>query len=142
MDTGDDIPTEASVASLARALLAPLRRDWRASLALFVLVTGAVSVGVLRSPPLYEAEASLMVRVGREYAYRPEADQAESGRMPSLAEMVHSEVEILSSADLAEQVVRALGLARLAPEIVEREPDPELATRRAVLQFRQATRVR
>ena len=128
-------------ADLLAALLRPLLRAWPLVVGVGLLTTAAVAARVLRTPPRYAAEASLLVRVGREYAYRPAAEQAESVRMPSLAEMVHSEVEILSAADLAEQVVRALGVARLYPESAA-ELDPELAVRLAVLRFRQVTRIR
>jgi uncharacterized protein involved in exopolysaccharide biosynthesis len=137
----DEVPRAARAAP-ARGLPALL---WRGKLTLalvFLLVTGVVAFEALGTPPLFAAEASLVVRVGREYAYRPETGGNDSVRMPSLSEMVNSEVEILTSRDLAEQVVRQLGVAALFPELVELEPDPDLAVERGVLLLRQATKVR
>ena len=129
-------------ANPARELVAALWRGKRTILLVWALVSGAVALGVLCAPPLFEAEASLIVRLGREYVYRPETGRPETARMPSLAEMVNSEVEILSGRGLAEQVVRELGVARLYPALLEDEPDPELVVERAVLRFRGATSVR
>jgi len=126
----------------ARELLSALWRGKLTILLVFALVTGAVAFGTLRTPPLFEAESSLMVRIGREYVYRPEVGRTESARTPSLTEMVNSEVEILSSRDLAEQVVRQLGVQLMYPDLVDLEPDPQRAAEMAVLRFRQAAAIR
>jgi uncharacterized protein involved in exopolysaccharide biosynthesis len=126
----------------ARELLASLVRGKWTALAVFVVVTGLATWTTLREPPLYEAEASLMVRIGREYVYHSEVGRSESARTPSLSEIVNSEVEILSSRDLAEQVVHEMGVERLYPELLELVPDPHLAAEIAVLQFRKAASIR
>ena len=108
----------------------------------FLIVTAVVTIGALTAPPTFQAESSLMVRIGREYIYRPEIGRSEAARMPSLAEMVNSEVEILSSHDLAEQVVEELGVELLYPDLLELEPDPMLAIEKATLRFRNAVSVR
>ena len=108
----------------------------------FLIVTAVVTIGALTAPPTYNAESSLMVRIGREYIYRPEIGRSEAARMPSLSEMVNSEVEILSSHDLAEQVVEELGVELLYPDLLELEPDPMLAVEKAVLRFRGSVTVR
>lgn len=126
----------------ARELLAILERGKWTVLLVFLGVTGLAVLGTLRAQPLYEAESSLMVRIGREYVYRSEVGRLESARMPSLSEMVNSEVEILSSRDLAEQVVRTLGVEHLYPEVLEVEDDPDIATEMAVLRFRGASSIR
>jgi uncharacterized protein involved in exopolysaccharide biosynthesis len=126
----------------ARELLAILARGKWTALSVFAVVTGLVTWGTLREKPLYEAESSLMVRIGREYVYRPEVGRTETARTPSLSEMVNSEVEILSSRDLAEQVVRQIGVEHLYPELLELVPDPNTAAEMAVLKFRKAATVR
>jgi uncharacterized protein involved in exopolysaccharide biosynthesis len=105
-----------------------------------VLVSGATAVATLSTTPLFAAESSLIVRIGREYIYRPESGP-DTVRMPSLTEMVNSEVGILESRDLAESVVRQMGVARLYPDLIEQEPDPERAVARGVAAFRGATDV-
>lgn len=126
----------------ARELFAILGRGKWVFLAVFLGVTGAVVWATLRTLPVYEAEASLLVRIGREYVYRPEVGKSESGRTPSLSEMVNSEVEILSSRDLAEQVVRELSVAKLYPKVLEVQSDPEIAIEMAVLFFRRSASIR
>src|SRR5262245_54584347 len=124
MAQADGVETPAGgQANPARELLAVVARSKLTISIVFVLVTGAVTFGTLRTPSVYDAEASLMVRIGREYVYRPEVGRSETARMPTLSEMVNSEVEILSSRDLAEQVVRQIGVPILYPELAELEPD-------------------
>src|SRR5262245_35001921 len=115
------VPEAAS--NPATELLAVLRRGLRTIVIVTAVVSGLVVFGVLRSPPMFEAEASLLVRLGREYIYRPEVGPNENPRTPSLSEMVNSEVEILSSRDLAEQVVKELGVQKLYPDVLADEPD-------------------
>jgi excisionase family DNA binding protein len=124
------------------AFLAMLRRNLPTIAVVCLLVTGAIAAAILVAPQRYEAEARLMVRLGREYVFRPEAGGADSPRAPSLSEMVNSEVEILSSRELAEEVIRALGVEQLYPEILDVERDPEAATALALPKFRGATSIR
>lgn len=128
--------------NLTRELLAVLARGKWTILSVFLLVTGIVTLGVLNTPPQFEAMASLMVRMGREYVYRSEVGRADQARTPSISEMVNSEVEILSSGDLAKQVVRELGVEKLYPEILEVEADGERAVDIAALRFRQSASIR
>src|SRR5688572_21456766 len=128
--------------SAARELLAILARGKWIVLVVFLGVSGLVTLGTLSEKPLFEAESSLMVRIGREYIYRPEVGRNETARIPSLSEMVNSEVEILSSRDLAEQVVREIGVARLYPELAEVAADEQLAVDMAVLRFRRSASIR
>lgn len=138
-------PPEPSVApapAAGPAFLAMLRRNLPTMAVVCLLVTGAVAVAILVAPERYEAEARLMVRLGREYVFRPEAGGADASRAPSLSEMVNSEVEILSSRELAEEVIRAIGVDELYPEILDVERDPDAATALAVPKFRGATSIR
>jgi uncharacterized protein involved in exopolysaccharide biosynthesis len=136
-------PVRAAEENPARELVNILARGKWTVLLVFLIVTGVVAYGALRARPLFKAESSLMVRIGREYVYRPEVGRSETGgRMPSLSEMVNSEVEILSSRDLAEAVVRELGVERLFPKLLELDPDRELAISRGVGLFRAASSVR
>jgi len=119
-----------------------LRRRRATFFVVFLIVTSAATVGALSTPVTYKAESSLLVRMGREYVYRPEVGRTESARTPSLSEIVNSEVEILASRDLAELVVGELGVERLYPELEGPGPDAYLGREKAVLRFREATTVR
>ncbi len=134
--------TSAGMANPAQEFASILVRRKGTILFVFLLVTGIVAAGAVTAPPNFKAESSLLVRIGREYIYRPEVGRTESSRIPSLSEMVNSEVEILSSRDLAEQVVEELGVETLYPELLELEPEPLVAAERAVLRFRGSVHVR
>jgi uncharacterized protein involved in exopolysaccharide biosynthesis len=126
----------------AREFLRILLRGWLTILLVFALVTGVVAYGAVKTPPMYKAESSLLVRIGREYIYRSEVGRTDAARGPSLSEMVNSEVEILSSRDLADQVVTEIGYQNLYPELVELEADPRIAAEKAVLKLRGAASIR
>ncbi len=136
-------PVAALAGNPAAELAAILRRRKGTIFFVFVVVTAVVAIGAFNIPPAYTAESSLMVRIGREYIYRSEVGRGtEAARMPSLSEMVNSEVEILSSHDLAEQVVKELGVELLYPDLLELEPDPDRALDKAVMRFRGGVAIR
>ncbi|MFI4935246.1 MAG: GumC family protein [Caulobacterales bacterium] len=64
---------------------------------------------------LYPAHSSVLVRLGQEYVYEPRAGDAGRGATPDNDHVLQSETEILGSDTLKAQVVRKLGVARLAP---------------------------
>ena len=76
----------------------------------------------LLMPPTFEAQASLMVKIGREHMYRSEF----GGITPALPfdqeRIVESEIQILSSRDLTQRVIETLGIAAIYPEISEKPP--------------------
>jgi uncharacterized protein involved in exopolysaccharide biosynthesis len=129
-------------ANPAQEVVAILGRRRHLVLSVFLLVTSVVAVGAMRTPPVFVAESSLLVRMGREYIYRPEVGRADTARTPSLSEIVNSEVEILSSRDLAELVVVQLGIEKLYGSLLELGLDPAVTREMAVMRFRQATSVR
>ena len=76
----------------------------------------------------YKAQTRILVQTGREFEVAPDkGNQAPTG-VPYITkqEIVNSEVEILSSRDLAESVIRAVGLKRIYPGIADDgDPEPE-----------------
>lgn len=58
----------------------------------------------------YTAEARLSVLLGDEYVYSPTIGASGAGSSPKQEQILQSEVEILTSSQVAERVVRALGL--------------------------------
>ena len=63
----------------------------------------------------YPAQASILVRLGPEYVYEPSMGDAARGAIPTTDQLIQSEVEILSSADLKRRVIGVLGLERVFP---------------------------
>jgi len=115
-----------------------LRRRWWVILLVFVVVTGTVAYAASITPPVYTAKTSLMIRVGREFIYRPEVGTPQTNRTLSINEMVNSEIEILSSRDLANQVVAEIGVEKLYPKLLEDAPDMQVAFERAVHLFQRS----
>jgi uncharacterized protein involved in exopolysaccharide biosynthesis len=82
---------------------------------LAILILGFAAAFTLKT--VYPADASVLVRLGQEYVYEPRAGDAARGAVPEADAVIQSEVEILSSAQLKQQVIDQIGLPRLYPAI-------------------------
>lgn len=96
-------------------------------------------------PPTYEAQSSLMVKIGREHMYRSEF----GGMTPALPydqeRIVESEIQILSSRDLSQRVIETLGIQLMYPDIWDDPPGnitPLEAAIRAMQDHLSVTKVR
>lgn len=67
----------------------------------------------------YPAQASLLIQLGQEYVYEPNAGDAARGAVPDNDALVQSEVEILQSTQLRERVLRRIGLAVAYPDLAK-----------------------
>lgn len=107
-----------------RSVLAALRKH-KALFAVVALVTlAAVVAGTLMLTPLYEANAVVMVQLGREYS-----QQLTVGGQPAILNRdpqaaLNTELQILLSRDLTEAVVERLGVETLYPRLAE-SPESE-----------------
>ena len=81
-------------------------------LAIFVVGLGAA----VTMKTKYPATSSILVRLGQEYVYEPSVGDAARGAAPTTDQIIQSEVEILSSAELRRRVLLGLGMARVFPE--------------------------
>lgn len=100
-----------------RELLSILFKEKRTIIIVFCgLFLSAIGVSYLTTP-VYEAEARLLIKSGRELQIRAEPGQA-SPIVPTttMQEIVNSEVQILTSRDLLGQVIERIGLERLYPD--------------------------
>jgi uncharacterized protein involved in exopolysaccharide biosynthesis len=89
----------------------------------FFTVAATVTVGTFLLPPTYQAEARLLVRMGRENVYRSEVGGDKSQILSvNNEEIVNSETNILTSRDLIEKVVSSLTIAQLYPDLAESTP--------------------
>ncbi len=90
-----------------------------------VLPLAAIGIGYLVTPQ-YEADASLMVKTGREYSLSSQIGEGQP--VPpavTKVEIINSEVEILSSHKLAQDTIDAVGLATIFPDIADSDDTPE-----------------
>ncbi len=81
----------------------------------------------------YPAESSLLVRLGDEYVYHPQVGEAASGVVPENDQVIQSEVEILSSSQLKEEVINRIGLATLYPALAHGYDHGSSADRQAAM---------
>jgi uncharacterized protein involved in exopolysaccharide biosynthesis len=98
----------------------------RGALAASFLVpfVGAVALSFV-PPRIYTAEARLLALIGQEYVFRPDVGEAGAGMALDAAAITKSEVEILQSRSLAEEVLEAVGPTVLYPDLaVPEEPSP------------------
>lgn len=103
-----------------RDLLAILFKHKAKILIVFFSVVVVVTVGSFLMSPTYEAKSSVLVKFGRENLYRPEVGDKEPiisvGQQNE--EVLNSEVEILTSRDLADKVIAAIGVEKLYPDLL------------------------
>jgi len=94
----------------------------------FLAVFLPAAIYTFIAEPLYEAEASIMVKMGREYINQPEIGTADRGQ-PVMSlnqeEVVNSEIQILSNRDLIEKVLTTMKLESVYPKLLEK-PAPDV----------------
>jgi uncharacterized protein involved in exopolysaccharide biosynthesis len=125
-----------------RAYLSMIYRRKFTVLSVFLLTTTAVSLGAILFPSQFTAQSTLIVRLGREFTYRPELGESAAPPALKLTEFVNSVVEILTSRELSRHVVEELGIDKLYPSILEDEPDQKKATAKAVGELQSHTAVK
>ena len=107
-----------------------------AILTIFLATVITVTVGSFLMSPTYEAKSSLLVKFGREFVYRPEV----GNKVPMTTtfneeEAVNSEINILTSQDIIEQVIKTIKLENIYPDLVENPPSRMTPMEAAVITF-------
>jgi uncharacterized protein involved in exopolysaccharide biosynthesis len=106
---GSGVRVQLSAADLTRMLL---RELWLMA-AIFSIIS---LIGISFAMTLqreYKASARLSILLGEEYVFSPRVGAAGEGAVPKQEQIVQSEVEVLTSQQVAERTVRAVGLDRL-----------------------------
>jgi uncharacterized protein involved in exopolysaccharide biosynthesis len=85
--------------------------------AVFAVLFGLGLAFAMTLPTLYKANSSLLVKLGQEYVYQPRAGDAGRGAVLDNDQVIQAEIEILSSAQLKQQVIQSIGMKRLFPEL-------------------------
>ncbi len=95
---------------------------WRAKwlmAAVFTAVALAAAPVIVHLPTKYEAKSRLLVSIGEEYVFRPRVGADGAGLTPEFEQLVQSEIELMRSPVVADQVIERFGLARLYPDFLE-----------------------
>ncbi len=109
-----------------------LWRERHLMIAVFLLIFALGIAAALTLKTVYSAQSSLLVRLGQEYVYEPRAGDAARGAVPDSGQVISSEVEILSSAQLKQRVIDRIGLDRLYPDLADGYDQATPAERRKI----------
>jgi len=106
-------------------------------LVIFSAVTTVVGLGTLTSEPVYQAKSSFLVKPWKEDAPRPgiEPGSGNTNVMLSQDELINTEVQILTGRELAEKVVRTLGVSAIYPSLAKTDTKTVTSIAAAVEQF-------
>ena len=105
-----DTPTASSL-GMADILFAVFKHKWKILVGALIGFLAALAVLIFDSP-MYESHAKLLVRYVLE---RTPIDPVDASSGKTSDNVIGSEVEILTSWDLAMQVAEAIGVKRLLP---------------------------
>jgi uncharacterized protein involved in exopolysaccharide biosynthesis len=86
-----------------------------------ILTLGIAAAMTLKTS--YTAYSSISVRLGQEYVYQPRSGDAGRGALPTMDDVVQTEVEIMQSRPVAEKAIQTVGLARLYPKLNKGDKD-------------------
>lgn len=111
------------------------RYKW-AMAGVFAFIAGSITVLTFVLPEIYESEAKVMVKLGRESLFGSDpavsaaGSQNSGGASTSLAFQVNSQMELLNNAYLAERVVDRIGAAEFLGDADPAESDAEALEQR------------
>lgn len=87
-------------------------------LTVFLTVVVTVTAASFLLTPVYKAESSILVKIGREYLNRPELGNNAPVLTVNQEEATNSELQILKNRDLIEKVITTLRLENIYPELL------------------------
>jgi len=116
-----------------RDILNVLFKHQRKILLTFLVIVAVATVNAFFATPVFETQSSILIKFGREYAYRPEVGEDRPPVALDRQDLINSEIEILMSRDLIDQVVQKIGIERLYPGLDEPPPLFSMDTLRAAL---------
>ena len=129
---------EPQTTTSLREFLTVLFKHKQKIVVMFLATVVMVTVGSFLLSPTYEAQSTLMVKFGREYIYRPEVGPEGSTisfHSFNQEEAINSEIQILTSRDLIEQVITTLGLEKMYPDLIKNPPQKISPMEAAVFHF-------
>lgn len=110
-------------------------------LAVFLAVVMIGTIVTLLTTPVYESEASILVKIGREYLNHPEIGNNAPVMSLNQEEVINSEIQILKNRDLIEKVIASLTLEKIYPELLKNPAAKNKPMDAAILRFQKALKV-
>jgi polysaccharide biosynthesis protein PslE len=104
--------------------------------AAFLATFITVSIGTLMVPRIYESTSSILIKFGREYVYRPEVGEKPTNvPRTEMVGIIHAETQIITSKDLIDRVIGAVGLQQIYPDLASSSgPAVQESARRRFMQ--------
>jgi uncharacterized protein involved in exopolysaccharide biosynthesis len=122
--------------SLRDVLAILFKHKYKILISFVVIAIGTVVMAFLMAPPkLFVARAVLMVKFGREFTSVSEVGQ--DRQSISQSAIITTEMQILTSADIAGKVVEAMGPYTLYPDLAKSQVSGKALLEVAATQFRQ-----
>jgi uncharacterized protein involved in exopolysaccharide biosynthesis len=127
---------EARRGSLREALTAAFHDRRRIAYAFLIPLFLTILITFIPTPK-YTSDATLLLRLGREYLYTPEtgASNAAAPMAYDRELTMRAEVEILTSRDVKDAVLTRMGVETMYPNIANGESDPLKRHDKALIQF-------
>ena len=93
-------------------------------LTVFLIIAIPWTLKVILSVPIYQAYGSILLKIGREHIFVPEVGTATPSVYFEREAAIRSEIEILTSPDLAKEVLTSIGVKNIYPELAKKySPD-------------------
>ena len=134
MKNNSSIPGETQGNTL-RDFLTVLFKRKAAILTIFLSIVSLVTAATFLMTPIYQAHSSLMVKFGREFIYRPEVGDKAPAVSINQEDAINSEINILTSRDIIEWVIKTIRLETLYPDLIKKPADRLKPLEAAVLRF-------
>ena len=109
-----------------------------------ITVVAFVAGGILLGKPSYEAKCTLLVKPWKEDTPRPGMSEGSNGNSYltlSQEELINTEIQILTSRELAEKVIATMKLEKIYPQLSRAEAKKADALDAAVLNFEKSLKV-
>ncbi len=112
MTTEPQKPLEVTLRDVMTILF---KRKW-IILGVFWSITTLVTVGTILMAPTYEADSTVMLKMGREHVYQSEVGSTKPAVAFDQARIIESEIQILTSRDLVKRVIETIGVSTMYPD--------------------------
>lgn len=126
---------ESSAAGALRDFLRIVFKHKGKILTIFLATVGTVTLVSFALPPIYEAKATVLVKMGREYVTQAGVGDVRSIMALNQEDIVNSEIQILNNRALIERVVSTLGVDVVYPKIAANPPRGMTSLGAATLKF-------
>jgi len=126
-----------------REILTVLFKHKIKMLLVFIPITTLISGGTFLLAPVYEAKASLLVKLWKEDSSRLGIGSATNSMNLTLSqdELANTEIQVLTSSELAEKVIRTVTLKEIYPDLVIRSRKDQDSMAVAVEKFEKNLKV-